>query len=393
MRKIIVMETIAVIFGGRSAEHDVSIVTALASVIKPLELTRKYRVEAVYISKDGTWYWDKKLKDIKLFTSGEIEGFLRRTKPAAVRFDGGMTLVKGSGIGGRTQTRRIDVVFPAMHGTYGEDGALMGLLDMAGIPYVGCDLASAAIAMDKVLAKQVASASGIPVTKFLAFSKPDLENDTNAAVKNIVKTLSYPLFVKPAHLGSSIGISRAANEKELRNALEVAIHYDDRIIVEEAVQNLIEVTLPVMGNDRPQPALLERPLTQAEDFFDFDTKYMQGGGKKAGKGAKGAQGYSQLPADLPKKLYEKAEKVGLDTYKALGCSGIARIDMLIDSKAGTVYFNEANPLPGSLYAHNWNKAGVSNVDLVQKLVDFARDRHAQRQALTTTFSTNYLQQF
>jgi D-alanine-D-alanine ligase len=159
------METIAVIFGGRSAEHDVSIVTALASIIKPLELTKKYRVEAIYIAKDGSWYWDEKLKDIKLFTSGDIQDYLHRAQPASVQFDGGMTLVKASGIAGRKTARKIDIAFPAMHGTYGEDGALMGLLDMAGIPYVGCGLSAAAIAMDKVLATQVASATDIPVSK------------------------------------------------------------------------------------------------------------------------------------------------------------------------------------------------------------------------------------
>jgi D-alanine-D-alanine ligase len=391
---MMLMETIAVIFGGRSAEHDVSIVTALASIIKPLELTKKYRVEAVYIAKDGSWYWEEKLKDIKLFTSGEIQDYLHRAQPASVQFDGGMTLVKASGIAGRKTSRKIDMVFPAMHGTYGEDGALMGLLDMAGIPYVGCGVAAAAVAMDKVLAKQVAVANNIPVSKFLTYTKSDLEREPGEAVKTIVKTLKYPLFVKPAHLGSSIGISRVESETELRNALEVAAHYDDKVIIEEAVQNLIEVTLPIIGNDRPQPALLEQPMTKPEDFFDFDTKYMQGGKKGKGKGgSKGAQGYSQIPAELPKDLYAKAEAVGLATYKALGCSGIARVDMLIDNKTGDVYFNEANPLPGGLYAHNWNKAGISNVDLVQKLVGFARERHTQRQALTTTFSTNYLQQF
>jgi D-alanine-D-alanine ligase len=388
------METIAVIFGGRSAEHDVSIVTALASIIKPLELTKKYKVEAVYIAKNGAWYWDEKLKNIQLFTSGGIQDYLHKTQPASVQFDGGMTLVKSSGIAGRKQVRKIDIVFPAMHGTYGEDGALMGLLDMAGIPYVGCGISAAAVAMDKVLAKQLAVANEIPVSAFLAFTKVDLEREPSAAVKSIVRTLAYPLFVKPAHLGSSIGISRVTNDTELRNALEVASHYDDRIIVEEAVQNLIEVTLPIMGNDHPQPALLEKPLTHAEDFFDFETKYMQGGKKGSGKGgAKGAQGYSQIPAELPKNMYEAAEAVGLQVYKALGCSGIARVDMLIDEKAGQVYFNEVNPLPGGLYAHNWNKAGVSNVDLVQKLIGFAKERHTQRQSLATTFSTNYLQQF
>jgi D-alanine-D-alanine ligase len=391
----VLMETIAVIFGGRSAEHDVSIVTALASIIKPLELTKKYRVEAIYIAKDGAWYWDEKLKDINLFTSGDIQDYLHKAQPASVQFDGGMTLVKSSGIAGRKTARKIDVVFPAMHGTYGEDGALMGLLDMAGIPYVGCGTSAATLAMDKALAKEIATANEIPVSKFVTFTKANLEREPGQAVKHVIKHLTYPLFVKPAHLGSSIGISRVETETELRNALEVAAHYDDKVIVEEAVNNLIEVTLPIIGNDRPQPALLEQPMTKPEDFFDFETKYMQGGkkGKGGAKSAKGAQGYSQIPADLPKDLYAKAEQVGLDTYKALGCSGIARVDMLIDGKTGSVYFNEANPLPGGLYAHNWNKAGISNVDLVQKLVGFAKERFAQRQALTTTFSTNYLQQF
>ncbi len=389
------METVAVIFGGRSAEHDVSIVTALASIIKPLELTKKYRVEPIYIAKDGAWYWDEKLKNIELFTSGGIQEFMHRHQPASVQFDGGMTLVKASGIAGRKQTRKIDIVFPAMHGTYGEDGALMGLLDMAGIPYVGCGISAAAVAMDKVLAKQLAAANDIAVSKFLAFTKADLEREPGSAVKTIVKSLSYPLFVKPAHLGSSIGISRVTTDTELRNALEVAAHYDDRVIVEEAVHNLVEVTLPIMGNDRPRPAMLERPLTQAEDFFDFDTKYMHGGkkGKGKGGGTKGAHGYSQLPAELPEEVYVRAEATGVAVYKALGCSGIARVDMLIDEKTKQVYFNEVNPLPGDLYAHNWNRAGVSNVELVQRLIAFAKERHVQRQSLTTSFSTNYLQQF
>lgn len=388
------METIAVIFGSRSAEHDVSIVTALASIIKPLELTRKYRVEAVYIAKDGSWHWDDKLKDITLFSSGRIQDFLHKNQPASVQFDGGMTLVKSSGIAGRKTVRKIDVVFPATHGTYGEDGALMGLLDMANVPYVGCGLAASAIAMDKVTSKLMAEAHHVPITKFQFFERTIIERDLAQVVKAIKGRLKFPVFIKPAHLGSSIGITRAADETALRNGLEVAAHYDDKVLVEEAVQNLIEVTLPIMGNEQPIPALLEQPLTKAEDFFDFETKYMQGGKKgKGGKGASGSQGYSQIPADLPEGLYAIAERTGLDVYQALGCSGIARVDMLIDSKAKKVYFNEVNPLPGGLYAHNWSKAGVSGVELVQKLIEFAKERHTARNALTTTFTTNYLQQF
>ena len=390
------MKTVAVIFGSRSAEHDVSIVTAIASIIKPLELTGKYKVEPIYIAKDGSWYWDSKLKDINLYTSGQIDTYLKKLAPVAVQFDGGMKLVRSSGLG-RSKTQKIDVVFPATHGTFGEDGTLQGLLEMANVPYVGCGVAASAIAMDKALAKEVASANNIPVTKSFSFSKFQYENDKSSYHKQI-SSLNLPIFVKPAHLGSSIGITKVNDYDELENALEVAFHYDDKVVAEEGVHNLIEVTLPIIGNDKLEPALLEMPLTKTEDFFDFNTKYMQGGkkgkgGKKGGGKTQGAQGYSQIPAPLDKDLYVKAENVGLAVYQAFGCTGIARVDMLIDEKAKKVYFNEANPLPGDLYAHNFNRAGTSNVELVDKLVGFALERANIRSSLTTTFSTNYLKQF
>jgi D-alanine-D-alanine ligase len=188
-----------------------------------------------------------------------------------------------------------------------------------------------------------------------------------------------------------------ATDTELRNALEVAARYDNKIIVEEAVPNLIEVTLPIIGNHDLTPAYLEQPLLNSEDFFDFETKYMGQGGKKAGAkmaGAKqGAQGYSHIPAQIPDSLYSKAESVGLGVYRALGCSGIARVDMLINSKTKDVYFNEINPLPGSLYAHNWRAKGISNVELVTRLVELAEERWKERQNLSTVFSTNFLKQF
>lgn len=386
------MKTIAVIFGGQSTEHDVSIVTALASVIKPLELAGGYQIEPVYIAKDGSWYWDQKLKDIKLFQSGEIEDFMQKAPKIHLFFDNGLTLVKSSQFAGRKQYKKIDVVFPAMHGTHGEDGELMGILEMAGVPYVGCGVAASAIAMDKVLAKQVTQSFGLPSTPWVWLRAEELANPSAALKK--CESLKYPLFVKPARLGSSIGITRVAEKAQLMNALEVAAHYDDKIIVEQGVQNLIEVTLPIMGNAEPKPALLEQPLLKSEDFFDFETKYMQGG-KKDGKkgGAKGSQGYSQLPADLPKELYQKAEDLGIEVYKVVGCEGIARVDMLIDSKTKEVFFNEINPLPGGLYEHNWRAAGISSVELVSSLVNYALQRSAHKKQRTTVFNTNYLKQF
>ena len=269
----------------------------------------------------------------------------------------------------------------------------MGLLDMAGVPYVGCGMPAAVLAMDKVLAKQIASAAGVPTSKFLGLVSQDLEQQAGAVIKHITGTLKYPLFVKPAHLGSSIAITKVATDTELRNALEVAARYDDKLIVEEAVPNLIEVTLPIMGNDELTPAYLEQPLLGTEDFFDFESKYMGQGGKKAGGAKQGAQGYSTIPADIPTSLYKQAEAIGLDVYRALGCSGLARVDMLIDSKTKKIYFNEVNPLPGSLYAHNWRLKGVSNVELVTRLVELGEARHQSRQALSTVFSTNFLKQF
>ncbi len=389
------MQTIAVFFGGQSAEHDVSIITALTSIITPLELTKKYRVIPVYIAKDGRWYVSEKLKDITLYQSSQLADFLSRVKPTGVICGNGMKLLVPARVG--RKEIQVDIAFPAMHGTHGEDGDLMGVFEMAGVPYVGCGVAASAVAMDKVLAKQLVYADGLPVTKGIWFMKTTFELDPKAIQKQC-EGLTYPLFVKPAHLGSSIGITRVTNKAELTNAIEVAAHYDDKIIVEEAVDNLIEVTLPIMGNEDLTPALLERPLAHAEDFFDFDTKYMHGGkkgkgGAKSGKGVSGSQGYSQIPAELPSAVYDEAVRVGLAVYRTLGCSGIARVDMLIDSKAKKVYFNEVNPLPGSLYAHNWAHAGVSKVSLVERLVALALERHAARATLTTTFDTNFLKQF
>lgn len=387
------MINIAVFFGSRSTEHDISILTALASVIKPLELSGKYRVTPVYIAKDGRWFSDPRLADIKLYQSGELDAFLAKQKPLMVQIGKGLELIWP---GLRNKQLRVDVAFPAMHGSHGEDGELMGVFEMANVAYVGCDVSSSAIAMDKVLAKQVALASGIATPAYVAFRKHEYEADA-AYWQAACDKLEFPVFVKPAHIGSSIGITRVANQKDLANAIEVALYFDDRVVVEEAVQNLVEVTLPILGNQTLTPAFLEEPLVKSQDFFDFDTKYMQGGKGKGKGGAKnggqGAQGYSRIPADLPKDLYEKAEQTGLAVFKALGCTGFARVDMLIDGKKKQVYFNEVNPLPGSLYAHNWAKKGISNVELVTRLVNLALERHRQRQRAATSFDTNYLQQF
>lgn len=383
-------KTIAVFFGGVTPEHDISIVTAIASVIKPLEMTNEYDVVPVYISKKGIWYSDASLKDIATFRKGDIDSFLDRLKPVSVIFDGGLSIQK-QGI--RKQITRIDIAFPAMHGANGEDGSLMGLLRLANVPFVGCDITASVIAMDKLLAKQIAEANGIAIAKYEYLYGRQFREDSEEIISRVKKTLKFPVFVKPAHLGSSIGITKVDRADSLHDAIEVALYYDDKVLVEEAVGNLIEVTVPIIGNEVIRPAFVERPLS-SDEFFDFDTKYMQGG-KKTGsaKQQRGAQGYSELPAKLPKNLYDESIAVAQKMFRSAECEGIARIDLLIDGKAGRVYFNEINPLPGSLYSHNWRAAGLSGVELVTKLVQYAEDRHVSKSKLQKTFPTNFLKQF
>lgn len=383
--------TVAVFFGSRSAEHDVSIITAISAIIRPLEMSGEYQVVPVYIAKDGSWYSDLKLKDIFLYTSGKIDDFIAKLTPVAVQFDGGLKLFKP---GVRNKTISIDIAFPATHGTHGEDGELMGVLEMANVPYVGCDVPSSAIAIDKVTSKLIAKAHGIETPSMVYFEKYDYNKNKQKIDKSITEKLKMPLFVKPARLGSSIGITKVETESELTNAIEVALHYDDKVLVEEAVNNLVEVTVPIMGNDEITAALVEQPLSPENGVFDFDTKYINQskGGKKMG-GKQGAQGYSNLPAKITDELNQASLKIAKQAYKAVGCSGIARVDLLIDNKSGVVYFNEINPLPGSLSAHNWRASGVSSVQLVTKLIDLAQQQWQDKQKLSTAFSTNFLKQF
>jgi D-alanine-D-alanine ligase len=381
MRNMSHKKTIGVIFGGRSAEHDVSIITAHTPIIQSLLATGQFNVQPIYIGKDGSWYSGKAMNDIAFFKS-DLEEKLKKQKQIQLAFNKGLKLIIRSGLSQKSVS--VDVVFPAMHGTFGEDGSLMGLLRMAGIPFVGCDIFASAVAMDKTLTKQVISAEGVPVVPFTWFTKNDWAKKKEAIKRDIGK-LKYPLFVKPVHLGSSIAITKVKEALELENAIEVAFHYDDKVLVEEGVENLIEVTLPIMGNDELRLGGIERPLNKTE-FFDFNDKYLSGGKKSGGVNNQ----YSEIPADIDKNLAEQVEEYGRATYRILGCSGIARVDFLIDSASNKVYVNEVNTLPGSLYCHNWRKMGVSDIELVTTLVDLAEERFKNEQKLTRVFSSDIL---
>ncbi len=357
---------IAVIFGGRSAEHDVSIITAYTPIINSLIAAGSYDIYPIYIAKDNSWYSTPEMSKIDFF-KGDYEK--RLGKKLKLSFDNGLNIIWPGIV---EKKIKIDVVFPAMHGTYGEDGSLMGILRMADVAFVGCDMSSSAVAMDKVFTKQVLSVEGIPVVPYVWFSKGDKVKDTSS--------LKMPLFVKPVHLGSSIGISKVKDQRELADAIEVAFHYDDKVLVEESVDNLIEVTLPIMGNDNPQPALIERAVNKSE-FFDFSDKYLSDGKK----GAK-----TELPAKIGVELSKRVIDLGLESYKVLGCSGTARVDFLIDGRTEQVYVNEINTLPGSLYHHNWRAFGISPIELVNKLIKLAEERFDSTKEITYLFETDIL---
>jgi len=374
-------KTVAVIFGGRSAEHDVSIITAHTPIIQSLLATGQFDVWPIYIAKNGSWYSDQAMNDLAYFKHDNFQAYLARQKKVRILFDDGLKII-WPGI--RSKTVRIDIAFPAMHGTFGEDGSLMGLLRMANIPFIGCDLFASTVAMDKVLTKQVLAIESIPVVPYVWFTKNGWEISRSIWTDKIAK-LNWPVFVKPVHLGSSIAITKVKQNSELENAIEVAFHYDDKVLVEESVENLIEVTLPIMGNEELRLAAIERPLNKTE-FFDFSDKYLLGNKKGGGANSQ----YSEIPADIDNELAKQVEDLGKRTYRTLGCSGIARVDFLIDKSSKQIFVNEVNTLPGSLYHHNWKKVGISGVELVTKLITLAEERFASQQKTIYVFDSDIL---
>lgn len=374
-------KTIAVVFGGRSVEHDVSIITAHIPIIQSLLAVGNFEVWPIYIAKDGSWYSSQSMNDLAYFKDENFEEQLIKQKKIQLLFDQGLKIIWP---GFKSKQVKIDVVFSAMHGTFGEDGSLAGLLRMANIPFVGCDLTASAIAMDKALTKQILTSEGIPVVDYVWFTKTDWQVNEKDWQQKITQ-LGWPLFVKPVHLGSSIAITKVRKKPELINAIEVAFHYDDKVLVEKSVENLIEVTLPIMGNKDLQLGAVERPLNKTE-FFDFNDKYLSS--SKKGGGVNNQS--SQIPAKIDKEVAKKVEDLGKKTFRAIGCSGIARVDFLIDSKIGQIYVNEVNVLPGSLYHHNWKTAGISGIELITRLITLAEERFEEQQKITYTFKSEIL---
>lgn len=379
---------IGVFFGSRSPEHDVSIITS-RMIIEVLKKNDKYNVVPVYLDKKGRWFISSSLGDVKFFRKPEFEKELDKMDDFLLDLDASKGFLKfqqkRKKLFSRSNSIIIDVAFPAFHGSFGEDGTIQGLFEILNVPYAGCGVLASALAMDKIMSRKIFEKENFLIVKNIWFHKNEFERKKKEEIfKEIEQKLFYPLFVKPNKLGSSIGISRVNNQKELDFAIEVVFQFDDKVIIEEAVQNLMEVNCAVIGNDDLIVSLPEQPLYK-KDFQTFEEKYLTKGGTIK-KGAK----KNIIPAPLPKEKSEEIQNLSKKAYRALGCSGISRVDFLIDAKTMNIYINELNTLPGTLQFHLWEASGISREDLVNKLIDYGLERFNNNKKFIYAFGSNLL---
>lgn len=380
--------TVGVFFGSSSPEHDVSIITAqlVLSGLRRLG----YPVVPVYLTKRGEWLIADELGSLKTFTDrpgADFSGTGWGRYLLDLERSRGKMVFKKKGLIGRTLT--VHVAFPAFHGSYGEDGTMQGVFEAFRLPYVGCDVPSSAVAMDKALTKQVCQSAGLPVVDFLYCSRDEWAANRAEILGNIRARFPNGCVVKPVHLGSSIGITKVGDVSGqlLENAMDVAVHYDAKVLVEAVISPLMDVTCCVIGHRRLTASELQESVFSAE-VLDFEEKYLKEGGTQLGASASGVVIPARLDPHVTTAVRETAEKV----YRTLGCSGIARVDFLYDRGTTVFYVNEVNPLPGTLYEHLWKKSGVELPELLERLLRCADERHAERQELTYTFDSVILTQ-
>ncbi|MDP1706278.1 MAG: D-alanine--D-alanine ligase family protein [bacterium] len=376
---------IGVFFGSRSPEHDISVITGQL-IIKGLR-EAGYEATPVYLDKKGDWRIDPVLAEISFFQKPHWEENLKKIGNFSLDLEASKRqLIFRSRKLLSTKPIVIDFAFPAFHGQNGEDGTAQGLFELANVPYAGCDLPSSAITIDKVLTKLLYEKFSIPTTKFVYFSKIEWQENQSKLLKEI-KKLHFPIFIKPARLGSSIGIARVKNQEELLFAIEVALHYDEKVLAEVGVENMMDVTCAVLGDPAIGlvPSLLQESVF-SQQFFSYEDKYLKGGGAQLGK----AQESIIIPARLDKRTTEKMRQTAVDVFRIFGCSGTARIDFLYDQKIKKFFVNEINTLPGTLYHHLWKASGVSFSELLRKLVEVGQFRHQRNNKKISVFRSDVL---
>lgn len=376
---------LGVLFGGVSVEHEISIITAIQA-INNIDKT-KYDVIPIYIAKDGVWYSGEMLKDIKIYNDLDL---LKRYAKEVVLYkrDGRFILQNKHGLF-RKDVTELDICFPIMHGTFGEDGKLQGYLETIGIPYCESSTSAAVLGQDKVFMKQVWQSSSVPVVKFDWFYDTDFYQNPDKIIERLEK-IGYPLIVKPATLGSSVGITVCKNNSELHDAIVEAINYDTKILVEEVVNNLKEVNISVLGNYQKQALSVIEEVGSSNSFLTYEDKYI-GGSKGPSKGMASAKRI--IPARISEKLAKEVNDIAIKAFKSLNSSGVVRIDFLIDEKKEKVYANEINSIPGSLSFYLWEKTDKDYQELLDDVINLGIRDFKNKQSKTHSFDTNILNNF
>ena len=346
---------IGVIFGGRSGEHEVSLLSA-ASVIRAIDKD-KFDLFYIGITKDGRW-----MAVPQVFARDESGD--RDITPEII--ENGTWQNAATAVNPWDIKNHIDFALPIMHGPYCEDGRIQGLLEMLDIPYGGCGVLASAMAMDKAVSKEIFGQNGLPVCEYVLVTGAEVKNDLEDTIEKIERAVGYPCFVKPANMGSSVGISKAINGGELKDALNLAMKHDRRIVVEECI-DCREIETGILGNENPEAAAVGEILPSAE-FYDYNAKYCDGGASKL-----------CIPADLPADVTEKIRQMAVKAYKSIDGEGFARVDFFIDKKTGKIYLNEINTIPGftkfSMFPLLWEAAGVKYGETIERIIELGYERY------------------
>jgi len=375
---------IGIIYGGRSGEHEVSLASA-AAVFKNLDPSR-YEAVPILVTKDGRWSVPSEPPALEAAADAIAAS---RTKAIAatsreahlVAHPGGDTLLtidRSSGSDDSTVAvsgLALDVVFPVLHGPYGEDGTVQGLLELANVPYVGCGVLGSAVGMDKAVMKLLFAARDLPICDYEVVLTRDWRRDERAVLTRVTSRLGFPLFVKPANLGSSVGISKAKHAIELRASINLAAEFDRKIVIEAAVPAAREIECAVLGNDDPE-ASVPGEIIPSREFYDYEAKYLDEGSR------------SVIPAQLNQAQAADVRRLAIEAFKAIDGAGMARVDFLLASDSGVLYLNELNTIPGfttiSMYAKLWEASGLTYSALLDRLIDLAIERHRDKQQLRTS---------
>jgi D-alanine-D-alanine ligase len=417
MRKTTVRKTtVGVFFGGRSVEHEISVISALQA-IAALD-SERYEAVPIYITKEGKWLSGKQLLDAGNYR-GDLSLLAEMTDQVYMKPEFGNHALYTPREAGTTipfwrknsekKSATLDIALPVLHGTNGEDGTFQGFLELIGIPYVGCNVLSSALGMDKIAAKMVLRESGLPVIDYVWFTDRQWASGRDSLIARIEKELGYPAIVKPANLGSSVGISRARNREELVRAVGEAAGYSSRLLIEKMIEPLREVNCSVLGSaDDHATSVCEEPM-HSDEILSYADKYMSGGGAKggskaSGSGAKNVSGgmsstKRRIPADLPEDVSAEIRRLASETFRALGCDGVARVDFILDGRNADggligdgnnikIYVNEINAIPGSLSFYLWEATGISFSDLMDRLIAGALKRDRAASHKTVSYSAN-----